>query len=446
MTWRSTTFRFAALVFLSQIVAAVVLLAGVSVILQKQSTARSQAVAETVRDELLAAYRKGGTRAVAQEIELRRTQAITRGSVMLLIDAQGRALAGNLATWPPSLTPQGGYTERELYPRGHLAPDRMLVRATRLGDGAQLLTGVVVESERQLLELLEGTVAVALALALVIAATAAWLSARVIVARLDATVETLAAVRAGDLARRVPADRSGDAFAALGGQVNFTLDRVAALIGELQIATDGLAHDLKSPLTRLRVALERVVQAPDEAAVRAEADRAVDEVERLQSLVETALSISRAEAGMGREAFVAVDLADTVRTIAEIYAPLVEDHGRQIRVEAPASLPWTVHQQLIQQSIGNLIDNSINYGAGEIVLTLDVGDDGARIAVCDAGPGIPADQREAALRRFGRLDSARRGGGAGLGLSLAQAVARLHGGALTLGDAAPGLCVTMRLT
>jgi signal transduction histidine kinase len=243
----------------------------------------------------------------------------------------------------------------------------------------------------------------------------------------------------------VPEDRSGDAFSILGEEVNHSLNRVTSLISELKIATDGLAHDLKSPLTRLRVALEHVASEAIEPTTREAADRAMAEGDRLLSLVETALSISRAEGGIGRESFAEVDLAALLATIAEIYAPLVEDHGRAILVDAPAVARWRVHRELLAQAVGNLVDNAIKYGEGTITLKLAVEGDRVLIAVSDQGTGIPPALHGEALRRFGRLDTARGGSGAGLGLSLVQAVAHLHGGNVELGDSGPGLIVTVEL-
>jgi len=445
MTWRSTTFRFAALVFLCQIVAAAVLLVALGTVLRGRSDQAAAATAETIREHLLATYARGGTPALAREIESRKTEGVTRNGVMLLVDGAGRLLAGNLGGWPPSVPAAGGYTEIQLYRVGHVEPETMLVRTTRLADGARLLTGIGVESERQLLDLLGETSALALALALIMAALAAWLAARLIVARLDGTIATLQAVRDGDLARRVPDDRSGDAFGMLGDEVNHTLDRVTALIAELKIATDGLAHDLKSPLTRLRLALEQVVREVREPAAQEAAGRALAEGERLLTLVETALSISRAEGGIGRESFAQTDLVALLATIAEIYAPLIEDHGRALVVEVPPAARWRVHRQLLAQALGNLVDNAIKYGGGTITLGLEATHDIVRIAVRDQGPGIAPAQRGEALRRFGRLDAARGGSGAGLGLSLVQAVAHLHGGTIELEDAGPGLIVTIEL-
>lgn len=445
MIWRSTTLRFAALVFLAQVVAAAVLLAGLGAVLRGRSDAEAAAAAETVRSDLLATHAQGGLTALARAIEFRRTQAMTGGEVMLLAAADGPRLAGNVGDWPPSVAPGSDDVDVTLYRVGHVEPETMLVRATALPGGARLLTGMVIEGERNLLSLLERASLVALALALVFAALAAWLSARVITARLEGTVETLRHVRGGALSERVAPDGSGDAFAMLGEEVNRTLDRVAALIGELKIATDGLAHDLRSPLTRMRGALERAGMEVGEGPAREPIERAQAEGDRLLAVIETALAISRAEAGLGRERFAEVDLAAMLEDIADLYAPVVEEAGRTIRVKVPATLAHPVHRQLFDQAIGNLIDNALKYGAGTITLGLECGPGGRVVTVADEGAGIAPALHDEALRRFGRLDPARGGSGAGLGLALVQAVAHLHGGEVHLSDASPGLIVSVRL-
>lgn len=445
MIWRSTTFRFAALVFLFQILAAAVLLFGLGALLRSQSNSEAVAVAEDLRDDLIAIDTDGGEPALSKAIELRMSRQIERAAVLLLANANGKPLTGNLGRLPAGLTTGRPYALMKLRRIGHASAEAMFVQAVRLPRGDVLVTGTVVEGERQLLALLERASIVALGLSFLFAAFAAFVSTRLILNRLQATVSTLGCVRKGDLSGRVPLDGSNDAFALLGGEVNQTLDRLAALNAELKIATDGLAHDLKSPLTRMRNALERVARQVADPAAQAAIDQALAESERLMAMIETALSITRAEAGLGQESFTQTDLSELLETIAEIYAPVVEDQGRAIVLKAPASFEMPVHRQLMEQGIGNLVDNTIKYGAGTITLSLVPKDAGAVIAVADEGLGIPPEKRAAALRRFSRLDEARRGWGAGLGLSLMQAVAHLHGGTVELRDAAPGLEVIITL-
>jgi signal transduction histidine kinase len=443
MNWRSTTVRFAALVFLLQIAAAAVLLLAVRGIVHGQVYAGAAATGEMVRQDVLA-VRAQGADAIARAVTLRIAGDASSRAVLLLADAGGRRLAGNLDALPPNVAPGRRPVQIDLYRRHRTSPEAMLVRVDRLAGGLRLLTGSVVEDEARTVRLLELAMLVALSLAVAFAALAAWLAARMIVLRLEDTVATLDAVRDGALSRRVPADASGDAFAMLAGSVNATLDRTGRLMEELTLATDMLAHDLKSPLTRLRSALERAAVAVDTPAAQEAVERAQAEGQRLLTTVETALRISRAEAGIGRDAFVPVDLAMALEEIAEIYGPLVEDAERAIRVEVAARPVLPLHRELMAQALGNLVDNALKYGAGTITLALEAVPAGVRLSVSDEGVGIAPEHRAAALRRFGRVDEARGGSGAGLGLSLVGAVARLHGGTVAL-EQAGGLRVVIDL-
>jgi signal transduction histidine kinase len=442
---RSTTLRIAALVFVLQLAAATVLLLGVGAIVRQQSAADAAATADVLRDDLVASYARGGQRTLIDTVALRSSRRITPNTVMLLIDRRGRTLAGNLDNWPAGLTDETRSAEVRQVRRGHAQPEAMRVGVSRLAGGERLLTGVIVEEDRRLLHQLEAATLVALALAALFAVLAAALTARMIAGRLGRTVATLRAVRDGDFVRRVEQHRSGDAFDELAGEVNATLNRVEALLGELTLATDALAHDLKSPLTRLRSALERAATEVREPAAQEAVDRAVSEGERLLAMVETALRITRAEAGIGRDAFTPTDLADELAQIAEIYGPLAEDHDRAIVVDAPNPAVVPVHHELFGQALGNLVDNALKYGAGTITLSLTAAPRVVTVSVADEGTGIPADRQVEALRRYGRLDEARSAGGSGLGLSLVAAVARLHGGTIHLADAAPGLRVEITL-
>ena len=223
------------------------------------------------------------------------------------------------------------------------------------------------------------------------------------------------------------------------------LDRIAALVGELKVATDGLAHDLRAPLTRLRATLERALAAAPDEAGRAMILRAMDEGERLLAMLDTALRITRAEAGLGREAFGDMDVAVMLADLADMFGPLAEDRGMSVTTRADGPIMIHANREMLGQALANLVDNALKYGAGEVTLSAEATPREVAIAVADHGPGIPPEAREDALKRFGRLDTARQEGGAGLGLSLVAAVAHLHGGRLTLGDNAPGLTATMTL-
>lgn len=442
MHWRSTTARFAALVFLLQIAAAGALLLCVHVIVRGQVYTDAAVAGEGLREDLLAIEATAGIDPLRHAVAMRAADA--SDAVLLLVAPDGRAIAGNLSAWPPDPALDQGPAHVELFRRQRDVAERMLLRATRLPGGYRLLTGVTVDDEARTVRLLELAMPVAFCLATAFAALAAWLAARMIVIRLDRAVETLGAVRDGDLDRRAPVGADGDAFATLAAAINAALDRIRRLMEELTLATDMLAHDLKSPLTRLRSALEHAAANADTPAAQEAADRALGEGERLLHIVETALRVSRAEAGIGRDAFTAVDPAALVGEIAEIYGPLVEDAGRAIYATADTRGTVPLHRELLAQALGNLIDNALKYGAGTITLAADTDPQGIVIRVSDEGPGIPPEHQATALRRFGRIDEARGGSGAGLGLSLVAAVARLHGGDIAIGNQG-GLVVAMTL-
>ncbi|MEH3104699.1 MAG: HAMP domain-containing sensor histidine kinase [Sphingomonas phyllosphaerae] len=443
--FRSATFRFAALVFLLQLVSAAALIVTIGIAVRRQLQTDAQRTVAVLRDDLRASYAAGGAAGVRREVALRTGQLVTPGTVLLLVDRDGKRVGGNLDAWPPSVTRDGHAKDVTLYRIGLNTAEPMHVEATRLPGGERLLVGTIVAGEVRAMRMLEQVSGVALPLALIFAALAAWIAARTIVNRLEEPLAALNAVAAGDLGARVPADGSRDALATLGVAINGALERVETLMGELRMATDGLAHDLKSPLTRMRVVLERAAGQVNDPAATESLDRAMAEADRLFALVQTALSITRAEAGIGREHFTAIDLAAELEGIAEMYAPLAEDQGRGLSVTAESIEPVTVHRELLAQALGNIIDNSLKYGAGPIALALTLLEGEVALTIADRGPGIPAARYDDALRRFGRLDDARQGGGAGLGLSLAAAVARLHGGGLVLSDAGPGLIVTITL-
>ncbi len=442
---RSTIFRFAALVFLLQLAGAGLLLGTVRLLTHHQITAEAEAQADDLRGALIDDYRRAGLPVLAAEVGQALSPARAQGRVLLLVDGGGQVLAGNLAEWPPSLAPGGSPATLELFRVGRDESERIYASAVSLDDGARLLVGHVVESELRFTLILEEAMVGGVAVAIALAAFAAWAAARLIHRRLAATVDTARAVTAGDLARRVPVDHSEDVFDALGVTINQMLDRIDALMTELKIATDGLAHDLRSPLTRLRSTLERALEASESDEARGSVARAIDEGDRLLAMLDTALRISRAEAGLGRDQFVAIDLAVMVEDLVEVYGPLAEDNGFEIVADIAGPVPAHVHRELLGQALANLIDNAMKYGAGRITVSARRAVDEAIISVTDQGDGIAETQRTEALRRFGRLDAARSKAGAGLGLALAAAVAHLHGGRLELGDNAPGLRVDLRL-
>jgi len=434
--------RFAALVFALQITGSAVLLLTVRTITENRLTANATDQAARLRATLLEEWASGGVDALVRVADTRLDRSDRPQSVVLVMRRDGRVLAGNVAAWPPNVV-VGPPVTIEIFRVARNQPEAMRVIGTVLPDGTRLLTGHVIEGELAFVGAMEVAMIAAMVVALLLAGLAGWAAARLIAARLGRTAQTVAAVTAGDLDQRVALDGGSDAFEALGRSVNAMLDRIAMLVGELKLATDGLAHDLRSPLTRLRATLERALAAADSEEGRVAVLRAMDEGDRLLGMLDTALRITRAEAGIGREAFQPVDLSALVADVADMFEPLAEDRGLSIVVAEGPTITVPANREMIGQAVANLIDNALKYGAGVIRVGVVEAGEAVAITVADDGRGIPADRRTDALRRFGRLDAARTESGAGLGLSLVAAVAHLHGGTLELGDNAPGLAARM---
>jgi len=444
---RSSTGRFFTLVFVLQLISAAALLLFVRHIIADELQYQSQQLVSELRDDLIAGYRQGGIGQLEQLIAARLTPPRSRDAVVLLDSATGDRLAGNIADWPPTIPINTGWRVLSLYRLGRQAPEQMGVIGTRLPGGAHLLVGHVIEGDLRVRRLIGEAMLAALALAIPLALLGAIVATRVVTGRVERIAETARQVGLGDLSRRVPVegDGSGDAFGDLAAAINRMLGRIEALVTELRVVTDSLAHDLRSPLTRLRATIERAMRETDDEATLAALDRVANEAETLLAMLSTALQISRAEAGIGRDRFVETDLGAMIEDVADLYGPIAEEHGFTLTAAGSARAP--VHRELLMQALANLVDNALKYGeaGGHIRLSAEQKGGEAVLRVDDDGPGIAADRRAEALRRFGRLDPARRIGGAGLGLALVTAVARLHDGAIELGDNRPGLSVRLVL-
>lgn len=444
---RSTTARFVVLAFLFQMLVTGGVLLFVQQASQRALAGEQRELVGELREELLIAYRAGGLDALAGLIRVRLESVRGDTAVVLLAAGDGTPIAGNLGAWPTVVADGTDWRTIDLYRMGRDRAETMGVATIRLPDGNRLLTGHVIDASLKLARVNAEAMAVALLVGTALTLLSALILGRILGRQIERVVATADAVGAGALARRVPIDGSGDAFDALGQSINAMLERIEALVSQLRMMTDGLAHDLKSPVTRLKSVLERAIvdaRDPDALAVL---EKVSLEAETLLAMLSTALLISRTEAGIGRDQLVETDVAALLTDLSEIYGPLAEDHGFAIETHAADDLRAALHRELISQAIGNLIENALKYAAGgsRIAITAAREAGGLTIAVADDGPGIAEAQREAALRRFGRLDPARQAPGSGLGLSLVEAVARLHRGRVALQDNRPGLRVVLTL-
>jgi signal transduction histidine kinase len=431
MRWlKSSHARFIGLILLLELLFGGLLLLSVVQLVETRIDAADNVLAEDLRDDLLAIDAQQGSGALAAMI--RQRVAGRSDELLLLADADGRAIAGNLARWPASVAVPSHWTKIDLYRVGGERRGRFGIVAARASGGRRLLAGHLVESSAQFTRTIEDALVTALLAALPLAAAGAWFAVHMIDRRIARITATAWGVRAGDLARRVPLDGSDDSFDQLGRTINAMLDRTEALVSEMRLLTDSMAHDLRSPLTRLRARVDRAAQTDDRDSLHAAIEGIGREADQLLGMLSTALEISRAEAGIGRDRFVEVDLAAMLDDLVELYSPLVEDKGRAICLVADPIAAVPANRELLGQAVSNLIDNALKYGAGEIDIYLFRRAELAVISVADHGQGIKESQQDEALRRFGRLDPARSTAGAGLGLSLVGAVAQLHSGQIAL--------------
>lgn len=456
MTALAKLFRTTAFKLALGLLAVFVLAAGLGLgyVVWKSGRVVQEQVAAMVDAEagnLTQRYRADGFLGMLQAIEERASQP---GSFLYIVTApNGAPLAGNVGTLPADVLDKAGIRETQYTRLGaNEGPAPALVRVERLPNGSRLLVGRDLSERNRFAEILASTILGGLALVILVGLAGGLILARRVLVRLDAMTDTTRTIMAGNLSRRIPVNGSGDEFDRLALSTNQMLERIGELMSELRQVTDDVAHDLKTPLTRLRNRAEEALRsARTDEDYRATLDRIIDESDALIRTFNTMLLIARAESGAAREVMSSVNAGEIVESVAELYEPSAEEAGLKFDVRTEPGLVVHGNRELIGQALANLVDNAIKYGAvegspaGTILLVAKGDADRVRFVVADNGPGIPADNRIRALERFVRLESSRTRPGSGLGLSLANAIARLHGGTLELADNTPGLKVIIEL-
>jgi signal transduction histidine kinase len=396
---------------------------------------------------LVERYRDGGVRELARTLNERAAADATGEAVYLLADAAGARLAGNVNSWPEGAPLDGAWTRVRLVRADGQEVD-VGARAFPVQRAYRLLVGRDMAAQRRVQRAVTDALTLALGVSLLLALGAAWMLSRVVMGRIAEIDASARSFMSGDMDRRIGVRRRRDEFDRLAATLNAMFERISALMGEMRAVTDSLAHDLRTPLTRLKT---HVARAGDEELARQTREEALaaasDEADRVITSFAAMIDIARAESGAARDQFERIDLAAVARGVAELHAPLAEESGMALHVDAPEPVFVDGHAQFISQLLSNLIDNAIKHAAAGRQLLVTVGGSGedAVLTVADRGPGVAADRRPEALKRFGRLDESRTTPGSGLGLSLATTIARLHGGRLELADNAPGLRVIVRL-
>ena len=396
-------------------------------------------------------YDTGGIRQLITAVERRTEQP--GASLYLVTNYAGEALAGNVAALPPGVIDRPGLIEIR-YERhserraSHLALAQVLL----LPSGFRLLVGRDLEERENLRDVMIHALFTSLFWVMLVGLVGGLVMSLRILRRVDAMNASARTIMQGDLSRRLPLAGTGDELDRLAANLNAMIARIAGLMVGLREVSDNIAHDLRTPLTRLRNGAEAALRADRDVDRQRDAlEKVIAEADGLIAVFNALLMIARVEAGAGRDALVEGDAGAVVADVAELYEPSAEEEGVGFSAEAEAGLVVPLNRELLGQAVANLIDNALKYGAAEggapsevAVSARRVGDR-VEIAVTDRGSGIPAGDRERVLDRFVRLEGSRSRPGSGLGLSLAAAIARLHGGELHLADNAPGLRVVLSL-
>jgi len=420
-------------------------------------------IQDTVSEEVQSlgrAYQRGGLTTLVRVVEGRSCQP---GAYLYTIaDPTGRILGGNVESIETAVLSTEGWTERPFayqrygeidarsgdMPDARQGPHMAMAIVMRLPNQMILLVGRDLGEPERFGNVIRRALAVAFGMMGFGALVIWFLVGRRALRRIDNISEASRRIMAGDLSRRLPVTGGGDEFDRLSQNLNEMLARIAALNEGLKQVSDNIAHDLKTPLTRLRYRAEASLAKDNQPQHRRALEATIAESDQLIRTFNAILMISRLESGYSAEHTQAINLAAIVADVVELYEPAAEEVGVTLFADAPDEFPITGNRELIGQALSNIVDNAIKYSAGSnegTVVKVTAARDGATIAirVTDTGPGISEQDRSRATERFVRLEQSRTQPGSGLGLSLAKAVMTFHGGRLELSGENPGLCVSM---
>jgi signal transduction histidine kinase len=457
--FRTTAFKLTAANLVIFMLFAVFLLGYVSFNARRLIVEQVSAIVQAEIQGLSEQYNSGGMRRLVNIIERRSSQP--GSSLYLLTSPRGERIAGNIEKLPPELLGESG--EREITyltsedAEGNPRPHRALVRVIQLPGGFYLLLGRDLGEGDRFRDVVRRAFGWSLGMVVVLALIGGLFVTRRVLGRIDAMTDTTRGIMAGNLSGRLAITGANDELDRLAVNLNAMLDRIEELMQGLREVSDNIAHDLKTPLTRLRNGAEEALRTARTAEdFRGTLEGTIEEADNLIRVFNALLMIARAEAGNSREGMDDFNVADVARDVAELYEPVAEEAGVPLRIDVPPDLPLHGSRELIGQALANLVDNAIKYAAplagkegnappADVTVSAMRLPEAVEISVADHGPGIPDEDRGRVVERFVRLEGARSRPGFGLGLSLASAVARLHGGSLRLEDNAPGLRAILRL-
>jgi len=448
--FRTSTFRLAAL-YLSVFAFSVLALLGyvywnTALLLERQTDDTIRAEVQALADQ----YRFRGLPGIIETVQRRARD--DRASIYILADATGKRIAGNLAGVPAEAKGEASWIEFPIDVKRGDSVERHIARAFHadLAGDFDLIVGRDVEALRQFADIMRSTILYALAISLGLGVGGGLLMSRNFLRRVDAITDASHTIMEGNMAGRMPVTGSGDELDRLALALNEMLDRIERLMTGMKEVSSNVAHDLKTPLTRVKAMVEAALRSGTAEDHRAALERTVEESDRLLETFNSLLSIAHAEAGQSRSGLVPVDAALIIADVHELYEPMAEEQGGSLTMDVTPGLNVRADRQLLAQAISNLIDNALKYGFREgepPLITLTGHIEGGRvvIAVGDRGEGIPATERGRVTERFVRLDTSRTRPGNGLGLSLVSGVMKLHDGTLVLDDNHPGLLAKLVL-
>jgi signal transduction histidine kinase len=452
----ATAFRLALAILLISAVGAGIVLA---VIAWEVVSVVDREIERTIDVEsqgLIDAFDNEGIRRLEAVIEARKREP--GASLYLLTNPIGEPLAGNVEQLPTEVLLHPGFLP--IIYRGSGSSDRgrqALVGVYVLPGGFRLLIGHDLGDRARIGKVMVRALAISLVFFAVLGAAGALFVARRVLKRIDDINTSAQGIMAGDLTRRLPVSGSGDELDRLAGGLNDMLGRISELMAGLREVSDNIAHDLRTPLTRLRNHAEAALAfGGDAAAYRQALEKTIEESDQLIRVFNALLLIARAEAGGDLGPLQPVDITEAARSVAELYEPIAEEVGVALIVRAEDGLRVHGNRELIGQAIANLVDNALKYGAShksvddagvrpDVVITAQKAGRSVFLTIADRGPGISPADRARVLDRFVRLEDSRSRPGSGLGLSLAAAVVRMHGGTVDLEDNQPGLRVRLTL-
>jgi signal transduction histidine kinase len=391
-------------------------------------------------------YAQRGLSGLVQIVAARSAGDRGDGMLYLVTDPDGRPLAGNISAWPAGVPAHAGRLSFTTAARIKQTIETHSVQGAsfiipgryRLLVGRDISDATAFRNRVKITLLWAGLVALAVGL---LGGTA---MSRNLLRRVEKVNRTSERVMAGNLSDRIPLDGTSDEFDQLAANLNRMLDQIECLMTAMREVTDDVAHDLRTPLSRLRVRLELALLGGTGSSQSEAIRSAIEEADRLLATFNALLSIAELESGTRRDESEVLDLSEVARSAAELYEPVAEEKGFVLSLATEPGVKVRGSRHLLSQALANLLDNSLKYAdGGEIQIRVLHGEGRAALEVTDRGQGIAEAERETVFDRFVRLERSRSTPGNGLGLSLVRAVMRRHRGTVELGDNRPGLRVRL---